>query len=115
MPSVWTIRRASISDRMLVTRRPSPMLSVHMAAPADEEVSAKLVGFFGDNAFGCVIALSRPVEASKARGVGAGADGDRLADRVVDHVRYLLGQHVSGVGNMNMLCAADGGAQVGGV
>src|SRR5246127_2386935 len=50
---------------------------------------------------------SRPVEKSKARGVGAGADGDRLADRIVDHVRHLLGKHVSGVRNMNMLCAAD--------
>jgi hypothetical protein len=58
---------------------------------------------------------SRPVEPSKARGAGAGAHGDRLADRIVDHVRHLLGQHVSGVGNMNMLCTTYAGAQVGGV
>jgi hypothetical protein len=42
-------------------------------------------------------------------------DGDRSADRVVDHVRCLLGQHVPGVGNVHMLCAADAGGQVGGV
>src|ERR1700751_450096 len=57
---------------------------------------------------------SRPVEPSKARGVDAGADGDRLADRIVDHVRHLLGQHVSGVRNMHMLCAAAAGAHFGG-
>jgi hypothetical protein len=30
-------------------------------------------------------------------------------------MRYLLGQHVSGAGNVNMLCATDGGGHVGGV
>ena len=75
----------------------------------------ELVGFFGGNAFGYVIALSRPVEPSNARGIGAGANGDRSADRVVNDVRYLLGQHVSGVGNVNMLCTTDAGGHVGGV
>jgi hypothetical protein len=40
---------------------------------------------------------------------------DRSADRIVDHARDLLGQHVSGVGNVHMLCAADSGGQVGGM
>ena len=48
------------------------------------------------------------------QGLMAG-DGDRSADRVVDHVRRLLRQHVPGVGNVHMLCAADAGGQVGGV
>jgi hypothetical protein len=37
------------------------------------------------------------------------AVGDRSADRVIDHVRRFLGQHVSGVGNVHMLCAGDVG------
>jgi hypothetical protein len=40
---------------------------------------------------------------------------DRSADRVVDHVRRLLGEHMSGEANVHMLGAADAGGQVGGM
>ena len=40
---------------------------------------------------------------------------DCLADRVVDYVRCLLGQHVSGEGKVNKVCAVDAGAHLCGV
>jgi hypothetical protein len=47
--------------------------------------------------------------------MSAGAESDGSTDPVVDYVCGLLGQHVSGVGNVDVLCAVDACGQVGGV
>src|ERR1700756_4508731 len=58
----------------------------------------------------------QPAEPTRAQRMGAAADSDRSADRVVDHVRRLLGKHVSGVANAYMLlrigCRSAGWAEI---